>query len=358
MHEMWEQLGGFGKLLVTWEMLRLPKLSPRAVFTRRDPRGVLDDDLLPERCDITSPTIASTDSVLKFKLDGSLLEFIWLGVDIQNTIQRFKKRNYSQWRRKCSQSVKVSKVELELDWVNQLDWCCSLRCSQPLRCQAILQGYKIQIQCKNAAVKPSSDTDEAAKPEAELKSLRDCGETMQWNARSNSSPDFERLPWNSAVKIDSNGSRYGGDGGDQRQGLGLMSNWVQTQAQEKPSWVQTRKKSKYKRVTEIDTKSLETLGQNPGSGDWLLMPISDEILRHMNDYWSLTGAPKPELDWLKLGRPELLYETDLVNLFQKRNSNKAAWQISKPRTPGSRLQKAVIDQNRRDGAGDDMEATL
>ena len=52
------------------------------------------------------------------------------------------------------------------------------------------------------------------------------------------------------------------------------------------------------------------------------------------------------------------YETDLVNLFHKRNSTKAAWQISKSRTPGSRLQKAVMDQNRRDGAGDDMEATL
>ena len=101
-------------------MLRLPKLSPRTVFTRREPRGVLDDDLLPERCDITSPTIAPTDSVLKFKLDGSLLEFIWLGVDIQNAIQRFKQRNYSQWRRKCSQSVKVSK--LNWNWTGQINW--------------------------------------------------------------------------------------------------------------------------------------------------------------------------------------------------------------------------------------------
>ena len=287
MHEIWEQLGGFGKLLVTWEMLRLPNLSPRAVFTRREPRGVLDDDLLPERCDITSPTIASTDSVLKFKLDGSLLEFIWLGVDIQNTIQRFKKRNYSQWRRKCSQSVKVSKVELELDWANQLDWCCSLRCSQPLRCQAILQGYKIQIQCKNAAVKPSNYTDEAVKPEADLKSLRDCGETMQWDAHSNSSPDFERLPWNSAVKIDSNGTRYGGDDGDQRQGLGLMSHWVQTQAQEKTelsadpkevqietgdwNWYQiirnTRTKSRVGRLT-FDAN----LRWNLETREWLLKP--------------------------------------------------------------------------------------
>ena len=57
-------------------MLRLPGLSPQAVFTRREPRGVLDDDWLPERCNIASLTIASTDSVLKFKLDGPLLEFI------------------------------------------------------------------------------------------------------------------------------------------------------------------------------------------------------------------------------------------------------------------------------------------
>jgi hypothetical protein len=54
-------------------MLRRPELSPRAVFTRREPRGVLDDDCLPERCDIAAPTIASTDPVLKFKLNGSLL---------------------------------------------------------------------------------------------------------------------------------------------------------------------------------------------------------------------------------------------------------------------------------------------
>ena len=62
--------GGFGKLLVTWEMLCFPELSTRPFL------GVFDDDWLPEHCDIASPTIASTDPILKSKLDGSLLELI------------------------------------------------------------------------------------------------------------------------------------------------------------------------------------------------------------------------------------------------------------------------------------------
>ena len=45
----------------------------------------MDDDWLPARCDIASPTIASTDSVLKFNRNGSLPEVMCLGVDIRNS---------------------------------------------------------------------------------------------------------------------------------------------------------------------------------------------------------------------------------------------------------------------------------
>ena len=106
MHETWKQLQHSCHVLVdlasSWwleKMLRLPELSPRAGFARRELRGVLDEDWLPELCDIASPTIASTAPVLKFKLDGSLPEVIWLEVDIKTTIQQFKNRYYSQWRR-------------------------------------------------------------------------------------------------------------------------------------------------------------------------------------------------------------------------------------------------------------------
>jgi len=46
--------GGFGKLLMTCKMLRLPGLSPRAVFARRELRGILNDDYLLERCALTN----------------------------------------------------------------------------------------------------------------------------------------------------------------------------------------------------------------------------------------------------------------------------------------------------------------
>ena len=55
-------------------------------FAWRELRGVLDDDWLPARCDIASPTIASTDSVLKFNLNGSLPKSCAWGL-ISETVQ-------------------------------------------------------------------------------------------------------------------------------------------------------------------------------------------------------------------------------------------------------------------------------